>query len=256
MKGRLKTSIVGREVIYMDETDSTNEDAYRLAVNGVDEGWVVIARNQRRGKGSRGRVWSSPGGQNVYLSLVLRPKVSAEKASLLTILSALAVAETVNDYVSKGVSIKWPNDVLIDGKKVSGILLEMGTDRNGDRFFVVGIGINVNSTKMEIPTVLTDTATSLYLEIGYAVSVKDVIFKLFYRLDSWYEKYNNQGFEEIIKKFRAMCTTIGKRISVVVEENKVVDGLALGVDEDGFLLVEDEKGAVKKVISGELKTYS
>lgn len=255
IKGRLKTKVVGREVVYLEETDSTNEDAYRLAVSGVDEGWVVIARNQRKGKGSRGRVWSSPGGQNVYLSLVLRPKVSAEKASLLTILSAIAVAETVNEYIPKGVSIKWPNDVLVDGRKISGILLEMGTDKNGDRFFVVGIGMNINSTKIEIPAELVDTATSLYLEIGYAVSIKDVLFKLFYRLDFWYGRYNDRGFEEIIKRFRAMCTTIGKRVSVMVED-KVVDGLALGVDEDGFLLVEDDRGAVRKVISGELKSYA
>ena len=255
IKGRLKTKVVGREVVYLEETDSTNNDAYRLAANGVEEGWVVIARNQKKGKGSRGKAWSSPGGQNVYLSLVLRPKVSAEKASLLTILSAVAVAETINDYIPKGVSIKWPNDVLVDGKKISGILLEMGTDRNGDRFFIVGIGINVNSTKMDIPEVVSDIATSLYLEIGYAVSIKDVLFKLFYRLDFWYGKYNSRSFEEIVKRYRAMCVTIGKRVSVAVDE-KVMDGLAIGVDEDGFLLVEDEKGAVKKVISGELKSHT
>lgn len=252
IKGRLKTRVVGKEVVFLEETDSTNDDAFKLAVNGVDEGWVVLARSQRRGKGSRGKAWSSPGGQNLYLSVVLRPKVSSEKASLLTILAALAVAETVGDYIPKGVTIKWPNDVLVSGRKISGILLEMGTDRNGERFFIVGIGINVNSTKVEIPPAVADIATSLYLEIGYAVSIKDVLFKLFYRLDYWYLKYNSYGFEEIIEKFRVMCATIGKRVSVAVDK-KVIDGLALGIDGDGFLLVEDGEGVVRKVISGELQ---
>jgi len=252
-KGRLNTKVVGKEVVFLEETDSTNDDAYNLAMNGVDEGWVVIARNQRKGKGSRGRAWASPGGQNIYLSVVLRPKVSTEKASLLTILATLAAAETINDYIPKGVSIKWPNDVLVSDKKISGILLEMGTDRNKDRFFIVGIGINVNSTKMEIPPVITGLATSLYLEIGYAVSIKDVLFKLLYRLDHWYGKYNTYGFEEIIERFRAQCATIGKVVSVRAGEG-LIEGLALGVDEDGFLLVKDGQGVVKKVISGHLKS--
>lgn len=252
IKGRLKTSVVGKEVVFLEETDSTNDDAFKLALNGVEEGWVVLARNQRRGKGSRGKIWNSPGGQNLYLSVVLRPEVSSEKASLLTIMAALAVAETVSDYIPKGVTIKWPNDVLVSGRKISGILLEMGTDRNGERFFIVGIGINVNSTKVEMPIEVAEIATSLYLEIGYAVSIKDVLFKLFYRLDHWYLKYNSQEFKEIIERFRALCATIGKRVTVAVDR-KVIDGLALGIDGDGFLLVEDAEGIVRKVISGELK---
>ena len=252
-KGRLNTKVVGKEVVFLEETGSTNDDAFKLAVNGVEEGWVVIARNQLKGKGSRGKVWTSPGGQNIYFSVILRPKVSTEKASLLTILSTLAVAETINDYIPKGVSIKWPNDVLVSEKKISGILLEMGTDRNKDRFFIVGIGINVNSTTLEIPPVVSGLATSLYLEIGYAVSIKDVLFKLIYRLDHWYGKYITYGFEEIIERFRTQCSTIGKMVSVTVGEG-VIEGLALGVDEDGFLLVEDDDGVVKKVISGHINS--
>ncbi len=252
IKGMLKTRVMGREIISVDETDSTNEDAFKLAQKGGQEGWVVIARNQRHGKGRRGKAWASLGGQNLYMSVVLRPKIPSKKASFLTILAAVAVAETLADYIPKGVFIKWPNDVMVTGRKISGILLEMGKDGGGEGFYILGIGININCSKREMPPEVADIATSLYLELGYAVSIKDVLFKLLYRLDYWYHLYLSSDFESIISRFRAFEQTTGKRVFIDVAGARIC-GSAIGIDEDGFLLVEDDTGKISKVISGDLQ---
>jgi BirA family biotin operon repressor/biotin-[acetyl-CoA-carboxylase] ligase len=252
IKGMLKTRVMGREIVSVDETDSTNEDAMKLAQRGVEEGWVVVARSQRHGKGRRGKAWVSPGGQNLYLSVVLRPKISSKKASFLMLMATVAVAETLSDYLPKGVFIKWPNDVMITGKKISGILLEMGKDAAGEGFYILGIGININCVRREMPEEVADTATSLYLELGYAVSVKDVLFKLLYRLDYWYHLYLSSDFDSIINRFRAFEETTGKRVFIDVAGVRIT-GSAIGIDEDGFLLVQDDNGKISKVISGDVQ---
>jgi len=252
IKGMLKTRVMGREIISVDKTDSTNEDAMRLAHRGVEEGWVVVARSQRHGRGRRGKIWSSPGGQNLYMSVVLRPRISSKKASFLTILAAVSVAETLADYLPRGIFIKWPNDVMVAGKKISGILLEMGKDAGGEGFFVLGIGININCVKREMPEDVADIATSLYLELGYAVSVKDVLFKLLHRLDNWYHLYLSSDFDSIINRFRAFEETTGKRVFIDVAGVRIV-GNAIGIDDDGFLLVQDDEGKISKVISGDVQ---
>jgi BirA family biotin operon repressor/biotin-[acetyl-CoA-carboxylase] ligase len=252
IKGMLKTRVVGREIVSIDETDSTNQDAMKLAHRGVDEGWVVVARSQRHGKGRRGKVWSSPGGQNLYLSVVLRPKIPPKRATFLTLLAAAAIAETLSDYIPKGVFIKWPNDVMVKGKKISGTLLEMGKDSSGELFYILGIGININCSSLEMPEELADIATSLYLELGYAVSIKDVLFKLLYRLDYWYHVYLSSDFDSIINRFRAFEQTTGKRVFVDIAGVRVT-GHAVGIDDDGFLLVQGDDGTISKVTSGDLQ---
>jgi BirA family transcriptional regulator, biotin operon repressor / biotin---[acetyl-CoA-carboxylase] ligase len=252
IKGMLKTRVMGREIISIDQTDSTNRDVLKLGQKGGHEGWVVVARHQRHGKGRRGKVWSSPGGQNLYMSALLRPRISLKKASFLTIMATVAVAETLSDYIPKGIFIKWPNDVMVNGKKISGILLEMGKDVNGEDFFVLGIGINVNCTRHEIPAELSEIATSVYLEVGYSVSVKDVLFKLLNRLDHGYGLYTSSDFGSIIDRFRAFEHTTGRRVFINVAGTRM-SGHAVGIDEDGFLLVQDDTGKVSKVISGDLQ---
>jgi BirA family biotin operon repressor/biotin-[acetyl-CoA-carboxylase] ligase len=254
IKSRLKTRVVGNEIVYYRETDSTNNDAVQFADRGVEEGWVVIAGNQRSGKGRRGKTWSALGGQNVYLSLILRPMISAKRASLLTILAALSVAETLEEYIRKDqgqIGIKWPNDVMIGDRKISGILLEMGKDKNGARYYVLGVGININARSQDMPEAIRDIATSLYIELGYAVSLKDILFKLMYRLDYWYRLYCGRRFDEIIARFRSYENTTGKRVSVMVAGH-IIEGEAIGIDDNGFLYVRDDEGKVHTSTSGEL----
>lgn len=252
IKGMLKTRVMGREIISVDQTDSTNRDVLKLGQKGGQEGWVVVARSQRHGKGRRGKTWSSPGGQNLYMSVLLRPRISLRKASFLTILATVAVAETLSDYIPKGIFIKWPNDVMVGGKKISGILMEMGKDVNGEDFFVLGIGVNVNCTRHEIPAEISEIATSVYLELGYSVSVKDVLFKLLNRLDYGYGLYTSSDFASIIDRFRAFEQTTGRRVFIDVGGVRTA-GHAVGIDEDGFLLVQDDSGTISKVISGDLQ---
>jgi BirA family biotin operon repressor/biotin-[acetyl-CoA-carboxylase] ligase len=252
IKGMLKTRVMGREIISVDETDSTNEDIMKLGQKGGHEGWVVVARRQRHGKGRRGKNWSSLGGQNLYVSVLLRPKMPVKKATFLTLLATVAVAETLSDYIPKGVFIKWPNDVMVSDKKISGILLEMSKDAAGEEFFVLGVGINVNCTRRDVPAELTEIATSLYLELGYSVSVKDVLFKLLNRLDHGYALYLASDFDSIISRFRAFEQTTGRRVFVNVAGAQI-SGHAVGIDDDGFLLVQDDNGTISKVISGDLQ---
>ncbi len=252
IKGMLKTRVMGREIISIDKTDSTNQDAMKLAQKGGQEGWVVVARHQLHGKGRRGKGWSSPGGQNLYMSVLLRPRIPLKKASFLMLLAAVAVAETLSDYIPKGVFIKWPNDIMVTDKKISGILLEKGKDVNGEDFFVLGVGVNVNCTRQEIPPELSEIATSLYLELGYSVSVKDVLFKLLNRLDHGYCLYLSSDFDTIIQRFRAFERTTGRRVTIDIAGERI-SGHAVGIDEDGFLLVQDDNGKVSKVISGDLQ---
>lgn len=251
---KLDTGIIGRELVYLDETDSTNDDAMELAIGGAGEGRVVIAGSQRLGKGRRGKSWSSPPGQNIYLSVILRPDVPEKKAPLLTILAAVSVAETLKDYLTNGVYIKWPNDVMIRGKKVSGILLEMATDRSGERFYILGIGININCSLKEMPGEIADIATSLYIELAYAVSIEGILFKLVNSLDYWYNKYLSHDFGVILERFRGLEGTTGRRVSVEVG-GKRIKGTAVDIDDDGFLLVEDDTGRVHKALSGELRFF-
>ena len=251
IKAMLKTKVIGREIIYVEETESTNNDAFDLATKGVDEGWVVIAGRQLGGKGRRGKIWSSPGGQNIYLSVVLRPEVSSKRASLLNILAAVSVAETIDDYVPKGVSVKWPNDVLVNGKKISGILLEMGSEGGSKNFYIIGVGININCSKGDLPEEVSDIATSLYIELGSEVDVKEFLYKLFHRMDNWYGKYTSLEFGDIIDRFKNFCETIGRRIKIEVGGGDI-SGVAIGIDSNGFLIIEDDDGDIHKAVSGDL----
>jgi BirA family biotin operon repressor/biotin-[acetyl-CoA-carboxylase] ligase len=181
----------------------------------------------------------------------LRPEVSSKRASLLNILAAVSVAETIDDYVPKGVSIKWPNDVLVNGRKISGILLEMGSEAGGKNFYIIGIGIDLNCSKDDLPEEVSDIATSLYIELGREVEVKEFLLKLFYRMDNWYGKYTSLEFGDIIDRFRSFCETTGKRIRVEVG-GRDISGVAIGIDSDGFLIVEDDDGDIHKAVSGDL----
>ena len=251
LKSSLKTHIIGREMVFTKETDSTNVDAFALAVRGMEEGLVVIAERQRHGKGRRGREWHTIGGENIYLSVILRPKVATIKIPLLVPMAAISVTEALKAFLPTGLAIKWPNDIIVNGKKISGILLEMGTDIKKERFFVLGIGINVNCEKKDIPEALAPIATSLSLENNKPVSIKDVIVHLFHRLDNWYESYSAGEFSDIINTFRALEATTGKRITIDIAGTSVI-GNAIGIDDDGFLIVEDDRGVIHKAMSGDI----
>lgn len=240
-------NLVKRLIVY-DELPSTNAKGKKLALNGAEEGTVILARIQKKGRGRFERVWASPAG-GVYLSIVLRPKQPIKKASLLTLIGALAVSKTIAHF---GVSsnIKWPNDVRINQKKVAGILLETETDRKEMFYVVLGIGVNLNIDNAQLPKELRNEATSLLQELGTFTDYKEFLKKLFSNLEISYSMFQNGDFDEILDEWKTHSDTIGKKVKILSQTGEIV-GIAHDIDENGFLIVIDNNNKRKIIFSGD-----
>lgn len=247
----LTTRRIGRRVISFRETDSTNEIAFRLAEEGAEEGTVVIAEAQRRGKGRLGRRWESPTGVNLYCSVILRPPLLPVRAPQLTFLSAVAVARAITATTSLHPFIKWPNDLLINGRKVAGLLNEMSSETEKVNFIVLGIGVNINMRRDQFPADLRHPATSLFLEGGEEVSRLAFARALLEALDALYDAYLLDGYGPVRKEWLALSNVLGKRVRVSFQESETV-GVAEGIDEDGALLLELADGRVERVLAGDV----
>ena len=247
----LATCRIGRRVISFRETDSTNEVAFRLAEEEAEEGTVVVAEAQRRGKGRLGRRWESPAGVNLYCSIILRPPVLPVRAPQLTFLSAVAVARAVAATTSLTPFIKWPNDVLVNDRKVAGLLNEMSAETEKVNFIILGIGVNLNMRREQFPADLRHPATSLFLEQGREVSRLAFVRALLEAIDALYETYLHFGNEPVRKEWLALSNVLGRRVRVSFQESETV-GVAEGIDEDGALLVQCADGSVERVLAGDV----
>ncbi|HEY6873187.1 MAG TPA: biotin--[acetyl-CoA-carboxylase] ligase [Geobacteraceae bacterium] len=247
----LTTRRIGRRVISFRETDSTNEVAFRLAEEGAEEGTVVVAEAQRRGKGRLGRQWVSPAGVNLYCSVILRPPVLPVRAPQLTFLSAVAVARAVAATTTLHPFIKWPNDLLINGGKVAGLLNEMSAETEKVNFLVLGIGVNINMRRGQFPADLRHPATSLCLEEGAEVSRLAFVRALLEALDALYADYLLHGYEPVRREWLALSNVLGRRVRVAFQESETV-GVAEGIDEDGALLLQLADGRVERVLAGDV----
>ena len=270
----LKTSVIGRDLVFYEEADSTNDIARTVASNGAGEGSAVVADSQKKGKGRLGRRWESPAGVNIYTSVILRPDIPPVFAPQLTLVSAVAVAETIAKYLNppaspffKGgikdfsplteggmggfLSVKWPNDILLNSKKVAGILTEMSSEMDRVNFVVIGIGVNVNMSKKMLPEELRQIATSLKEEAGREISRINFIQTLYLNLETWYKRYLNYGFEPVRKAWTSYFTMAGKWAKIQ-QMDKIVEGIAMGIDNDGALLLQEKSGNITRVISGDV----
>ena len=245
----LKTSLIGREFKHFLQLDSTNDETQKLASQGEREGLVVISEVQLGGKGRLGRQWFSPSG-GIWLSILLRPKVNPAHASKLTLMTGVAVAQTIRATTGLSVKLKWPNDVLINDKKVSGILTELNASANKIEFVVVGIGINANIDSRAIPYELRDIATSLQIELGREISRVEFVSKLLANFEKLYFKYTKQNFGTILQTWGELSDTIHRYVKVVTE-TEVVEGKAVELGTNGELIIETETGAKKSVIAGD-----
>ncbi len=233
---------------YFDELESTNK---YLMENSLPNGSVVIADSQKSGKGRRGRKWFSPPRKNLYLSFVLNnPPFSPSQALQLNIVTAVAVAVSVADL---GIipEIKWPNDILVSGKKIAGILIESEISSEKIRKLVVGIGINLNMDFHEIDEEIKEVATSLKIVTGEEVVREDFLNILLKKLDLWYNIFEKEGFLPVKKRWTSLFSWKGKEV-VVLTESTSIKGIAIGIDENGFLLLKNERGEIEKVISGDV----
>lgn len=241
------SNLVKRLIVY-DELPSTNAKGKVLARSGAEEGTVILARIQKKGRGRFERVWASPAG-GVYLSIVLRPKQPLRNASLLTLIGALAVSKTIGHF---GVSskIKWPNDVRINEKKVAGILLETETDNKETFYVVLGIGVNLNIDNAQLPKELRNEATSLLWELGTSIDYKEFLQQLFSDLETNYSMFQNGYFDVILDEWKTHSDTIGKKVKILSQTGEIV-GIAHDIDENGFLIVTTDNNKRKKIFSGD-----
>lgn len=241
----LNTKIIGHKILFLEEIDSTNNKAKQIAFESQD-GDVVVSETQHSGRGRRGREWHSPKG-GIYISFILKPNISPERAPQITLLSSVALVETLNSMKSKmNAKIKWPNDILISGRKISGILTELSSDMEKINYVVVGIGINLNTDLEELP----EKAASLKVEMGQEISVKLFLKSFFEHYDTVYQEYLNNGIDQIIEKWKKNSDTLGKNVKII-GINETYDGLAKDIDENGALILKTKDKEIK-VYSGDV----
>jgi len=239
------------EYLYYQDIDSTNTRARVLASTGYPEGTVVVADMQTAGRGRRGRSWYSPSSQGIYMSLILRPVLPLKEISRISLLTAVAVAETLEEELNLPARIKWPNDILINDKKVAGILSEAVTDMDGIEYIVIGIGLNINNQLQDFPSDFRTTPTSARVEDEHPVSRVKVLQGLLARLESRYFNLLAGSFEGTLQKGKSLSVVIGQELRLDTINGFLV-GQAVDIDDNGFLLLCDESGIVHTIISGEI----
>jgi BirA family biotin operon repressor/biotin-[acetyl-CoA-carboxylase] ligase len=231
-----------------DTLDSTNSTAKELAVAGADEGTVVVARVQKQGRGRYDRLWQSPEG-GVYLSLTLRPNISPENLSLLPFVAGLAVAKTMDSFGLRTI-IKWPNDILVNGKKIAGILLESEVEGSTVKYVIVGIGMNLNIKMNVLSSDIQPRSTSMMHEKGSPVDYHEFLRSFLIQFEADYSLLTNHQYERIITEWKNHSDTLGKTVRVQTS-TEVIQGVACGIDPSGFLLIRTDNGRIKKIYSGD-----
>lgn len=246
----LNTKYIGKDIYIFNEIMSTNTIAKFLSMNGVGNGAVVISEKQTKARGRSGKNWESPLG-GVWLSIILNPNVNHSKIPLITLATGVAVENTLKRIGVKNAEIKWPNDILIHGKKVCGILTEAITSFNTIESVIIGVGIDANISIENFPEELRENMTTLNDEIGEKVD-ENLLIKLFLEeFEKISEQFINEEYETILKEWRKNSYTIGKIVEVHEPFSKPYDGYVLGISRDGSLVVEKIDGTLEKVISGE-----
>jgi BirA family biotin operon repressor/biotin-[acetyl-CoA-carboxylase] ligase len=251
----LKTETLGRNIHHEESIDSTQKIAHRLAYEGSPEGTVVIAEEQLSGRGRMDRRWHSPKSTGVWMSVILRPNIPPPKAPQLTLITAVAVVQAIEELTGLTPQIKWPNDILMNGKKVTGILTELQADADRIISIIIGIGINVNQQLDDYPDELKNIATSLSIEKGEKLSRADLIKILLGKLENLYKLYLDKGFYPIKLLWESYAVSIGKNLTARTITGSIY-GKALGITDDGVLMIEDSNGKVHHVYSADIELDS
>ncbi len=248
----LATQVLGRQdYIYCREIDSTNNRARLLASQGYPEGTVVVAEMQTAGRGRRGRDWYSPAQQGIYVSIILRPELPLKEISRVSLVTAVAVAQTLESELGLNPRIKWPNDVLVDNKKIAGILSEAVTDMDGVEYIVVGIGLNINNDIQAFPPDLRTAPTSARALNHRANSRVKILQGLLRHLEYYYQQLLAGNFAVTLAKARSLSTVIGREVRLDNGKDFIA-GQAVDIDDNGFLLVRDRQGTTHTIMSGEI----
>ncbi|MDT9718352.1 biotin--[acetyl-CoA-carboxylase] ligase [Paenibacillus sp. ClWae2A] len=251
----LDTTLFGRKAVLLTSTLSTQGDVLKLAEKGQAEGAVVIAEEQTGGRGRFGRQWFSPPGKGIWMSVLLRPDLPLQHTPQLTLLTGVAVCRAVRACSGADAGIKWPNDVLIDGRKVCGILLESTVEDHEVRYCIAGIGVDVNFDPEDYPEDLTTIATSLKMETGQSVDRTKLTAAILTELEQLYFLYQKEGFGVISALWEALSVSMNREITVT-NPHGVIEGKAIGLDPSGALIVEKHDGEHTLIISGEISWKS
>jgi BirA family biotin operon repressor/biotin-[acetyl-CoA-carboxylase] ligase len=246
-----ETKIIGRDIQVFEQTTSTNDVAEKLARDGVKEGAVVFAESQTRGRGRLGRAWLSPAHKGLWFSVLLRPHLHPQETTQLTVISATALRRAIKTVAGLSAEIKWPNDLLLGGKKVAGILTEMSAEMDRVRHVILGIGVDVNQGAEEFPPELRKTATSLKMESGREISRAELAVEILRELDFDYARIGAGKFSEVADEWEAACATIGRDVTVHVGDRRF-RGHAESLDDDGALLIRTEHGHLERIIGGDV----
>jgi BirA family biotin operon repressor/biotin-[acetyl-CoA-carboxylase] ligase len=244
--------VVGSRVCCLDVADSTNLQACRFADDGESEGLVVIADQQSSGKGRMGRRWESPAGVNLYASILLRPEILPYDAPKLTFLSAVAVCRAIMSVTGLRATVKWPNDVLLKGEKVAGLLNEMSAETDRVNYVVLGIGVNLNMQNSQFPEDLRYPATSLAIANGSPVSRLDFTRTLLQDIDALYQVFVQQGSEPVLDEWAQLCDMTGNEVRVDCNDLQIT-GVMTGLADDGALLVRTATGKMERVYAGDVR---
>ena len=246
----LNTKYIGQSLYVFNEVSSTNTVAKFLSMHNIDDGTVIISEKQTKARGRSGKAWASPIG-GVWLSIVLNPHVDHSKLPLITLATGVAVAKTLEKIGVENPEIKWPNDIMINGKKVCGILTEAVTKFNTIESVIIGVGIDANLDLNEFPEELQEGTTTLEKELGRKGNENLLIRTFLEEFEEISELFDHEGYEEILKEWRKRSYSIGKIVEVREPFNKNYDAYVLGISREGALVVEKIDGTLEKVISGE-----
>jgi BirA family biotin operon repressor/biotin-[acetyl-CoA-carboxylase] ligase len=245
------SAVIGRDIQVFEQTTSTNDVVEKLARDGVKEGVVVFAESQTKGRGRLGRTWASPSRKGLWFSLLLRPELHPQEMTQITVISATALHRAFKSVAGVTAEIKWPNDLLLGGKKAAGILTEMSAELDRVRHVIVGIGVDVNQSATDFPPELRATATSLRIASGGEISRAELAVAIMREFEADYRRICAGEFSTIADEWEAACVTMGKNVTVHVGERSF-RGRAESLDDDGALLIRTEHGHLERVIGGDV----
>ena len=251
IKKNLNTNIIGSEIVYYPSVDSTNNIAKKMAEEGCQEGVIVIADHQTKGRGRRGKSWNSPYGKGIWASIVLRPLIPPVRSAAFTLTAAVSVCRALRQSTGLKINIKWPNDLRINYKKIGGILTELNAETYRLNHVVIGIGINIENEIF--PDELGNIATSLRLESDGESRFNKVgiLTSILNEFENDYKRFLAGGLEDILEEWRRYSDTLGEQVQVIDYKGSYT-GKALDIDSDGALLIEKKDGTLTKVTSGEV----
>lgn len=250
VRSNLKTSWVGRTIYFFQEVNSTNDVARHLALQDAEEGTVVIAEAQTCGRGRLGRKWVSPPG-GVWLSIVLRPEFKPRDLVKINLLVAVAASKTLREEYGLKAEVKWPNDVLVDGKKICGVLTEAASEGDIAKYMVVGIGLNANNSLSAFPPDLRIKATTIKERLGKDVKREELVSSLLKSFEFCYEAFREGRFISVLEDWRRFSCTLGRMVEVSGFGERW-EGFAVDVDDEGWLIIKVDDGSLRKIFSADV----